>query len=254
MRLDLFLLEKGFETSRERAKTLINAGSVTVDSKIITKPSFDVDDEAHVEISEPLKYVSRGGLKLEFALHAFNIDAANSVCLDIGASTGGFTDCLLKHGAKLVYAVDVGTNQLAPALKNNTRVVSYEKQNILSDFADFADIAGDFPHEAADLIVCDVSFISVTKILPRIKTLMGMSMSTNEKCSALVLIKPQFEIPGRHKNGIIKSAKERAQAVDNVKNTATALGLNVCGIKECPVSGKDGNVEYFMLLAPGGLL
>jgi 23S rRNA (cytidine1920-2'-O)/16S rRNA (cytidine1409-2'-O)-methyltransferase len=247
MRLDLFLLQKGFEKSRERAKVLISEGAVTVNAKIVTKPSLNIDDsdcvEVTDEVTDTLKYVSRGGLKLEFALTAFEICAKDCVCIDIGASTGGFTDCLLQNGAKLVYAVDVGTDQLDPTLRGDSRVISLEQQNILSE---------DFPHEDPDLIVCDVSFISVTKILPRIKSLMSIN-KTNENCKALILIKPQFEIPGKHKNGIIKSGKERALAVENVKNTAQALGLVVCGVKECPVNGKDGNVEYFMMLESGGL-
>jgi 23S rRNA (cytidine1920-2'-O)/16S rRNA (cytidine1409-2'-O)-methyltransferase len=195
-----------------------------------------------------LKYVSRGGYKLEFALKAFNINANNTICIDIGASTGGFTDCLLQHGAKCVYAVDVGTDQLDPKLKSDSRVVSLEQQNILSEvFAGVsaksaASTASALP-DNADIIVCDVSFISATKILPRIKQLMSIDSK------ALVLIKPQFEIKSRRKNGVVRVKKEREQAVQNVTESSLALGLSILGVKECPVNGKDGNVEYFMLLS-----
>jgi 23S rRNA (cytidine1920-2'-O)/16S rRNA (cytidine1409-2'-O)-methyltransferase len=266
MRLDVYLVEHGFEKSRERAKALITAGAVKIDGTVITKPAYDVsggkdtpnsvsdgDNTSNymIEITDTLKYVSRGGYKLEFALKAFNINANNTICIDIGASTGGFTDCLLQHGAKCVYAVDVGTDQLDPKLKSDSRVVSLEQQNILSEvFAGMsaksaASTASASPvlPDNADIIVCDVSFISVTKILPRIKQL----MSTDSK--ALVLIKPQFEIKSRRKNGVVRDKKEREKAVQNVTESSLALGLSVLGVKECPVNGKDGNVEYFMLLS-----
>jgi 23S rRNA (cytidine1920-2'-O)/16S rRNA (cytidine1409-2'-O)-methyltransferase len=237
MRLDLFLAVEGYEKSRERAKTLITGGAVRVNGQTVTKPAFDTAADSVIEITDTLKYVSRGGMKLEFALSAFDVDVKNADCIDIGASTGGFTDCLLQHGAKRVYAVDVGTNQLDPKLSADSRVVSVERMNILSD--DFR--AGE--SVPPDIIVCDVSFVSVTKILSRIKALM------NERSRALILIKPQFEIKAHHKNGIVKDKKERAKAVSNVTEAAAALGFKTSAAKECPVPGRDGNVEYFMLMS-----
>jgi 23S rRNA (cytidine1920-2'-O)/16S rRNA (cytidine1409-2'-O)-methyltransferase len=238
MRLDLYLVETGLASSRERAKTLIKSGSVTIDGVVCTKPAEEVGEnpqDSEIAVTEPLKYVSRGGYKLEFALIAFDINVKDFICLDIGASTGGFTDCLLQNGASSVIAVDVGTNQLHESLKNDERVKSLEQSDFRKfDNAHFADIK-------LDLIVCDVSFISITKVIPAITGIM------NEKTRALLLIKPQFEIKGRHKNGIIRDKAKRKQAVETVVSFAEAAGLKVLGVKECPFTGKDGNIEFFML-------
>jgi 23S rRNA (cytidine1920-2'-O)/16S rRNA (cytidine1409-2'-O)-methyltransferase len=230
MRLDIYLAEKGFAESREKAKTLIKSGAVAVNGMVITKPAFEVED-IDVEILNPLKYVSRGGYKLEFALDSFEVNPEGKVCMDIGASTGGFTDCLLQRGARCVVAVDVGTAQLHPSLLSDPRVISIEQ----SDFRGLK-----FSGEPINLFVCDVSFISVTKILPGIRELM------RGDSRALILIKPQFEILGRRKNGVIKNERERKAAVNNVLETLVALGLENTGVKECPFTGKDGNVEYFL--------
>jgi 23S rRNA (cytidine1920-2'-O)/16S rRNA (cytidine1409-2'-O)-methyltransferase len=239
MRLDLYLVESGLASTRERAKTLIKSGSVTIDGNICTKPAAEVTQAADVDVTAPLKYVSRGGYKLEYALKAFEIDVNDAVALDIGASTGGFCDCLLQHGAKSVTAVDVGSNQLHETLKNDKRVKSIEQ----SDFRNLdPSVLGDVK---LDLIVCDVSFISITKILPSIISV----MSTGTQ--ALILIKPQFEIKGRHKNGIIRDRQKRQQAVETVTSFAEAAGLKVVGVNECPFTGKDGNIEFFMLCAKG---
>jgi 23S rRNA (cytidine1920-2'-O)/16S rRNA (cytidine1409-2'-O)-methyltransferase len=245
MRLDIYLVENGFETSRERAKTLIKSGAVTLNGKVITKPAEEVPEETVINITDPLKYVSRGGYKLEFALSAFDIAVTDFTCIDIGASTGGFTDCLLQHGAKRVYAVDVGTAQLAEKLRSDPRVVSIEQTDIreISNsnriFTESCEII------TCDFITCDVSFISITKILPDIYALM-----VNYKIpSALLLIKPQFEIPGRHKNGIIRGGTEREKCVTSVLTACEALGLRKKGLAECPVNGKDGNVEYFLYIS-----
>jgi 23S rRNA (cytidine1920-2'-O)/16S rRNA (cytidine1409-2'-O)-methyltransferase len=188
-----------------------------------------------ITVLSPLKYVSRGGNKLEFALGTFAIDVAGFSCLDIGASTGGFTDCLLQHGAKSVCAVDVGTNQLHESLKSDSRVRSFEQsdfRNLDSSILDGANL---------DFIVCDVSFISITKIIPAIINIMPSGSRS------LLLIKPQFEIKGRHKNGIVRDEKQQKAAVRTVIDFAAAAGLKVLGVKECPFTGKDGNVEFFML-------
>ncbi|MDR0986975.1 MAG: TlyA family RNA methyltransferase [Ruminococcus sp.] len=232
MRLDLYLAENGFAESREKAKTLIKSGAVAVGGRVITKPAFEAEDE-EVKVLSPLKYVSRGGYKLEFALDSFAVDPTGKICMDIGASTGGFTDCLLQRGARRVIAVDVGTAQLHPSLLADPRVVSIEQ-------ADFRSL--NYAGEKIELFVCDVSFISVTKILPALKNLMA------KDSHALILIKPQFEIRSRRKNGIIKDNRERAEAVKNVIAAAEALGLKNAGVKECPFTGKDGNIEYFMMV------
>ncbi|MDR0903679.1 MAG: TlyA family RNA methyltransferase [Ruminococcus sp.] len=232
MRLDLYLAENGFAESREKAKTLIKSGAVTVDGRVCTKPAFETNNE-EIKISTPLKYVSRGGYKLEFALDSFSVDPRGKICMDIGASTGGFTDCLLQRGAKRVIAVDVGTAQLHPSLLADPRVTSIEQ-------ADFRGL--NHEGEPIDLFVCDVSFISATKILPGLKNLMG------ENSRALILIKPQFEIKSRRKNGIIKDKKQRAEAVSGVIAAAEALGLKNHGVKECPFTGKDGNIEFFLMV------
>ncbi|MDR0974946.1 MAG: TlyA family RNA methyltransferase [Ruminococcus sp.] len=246
MRLDLYLVQKGFAESRERAKTLIKSGAVAVDGRIITKSAEDIPTgqitptdgsntanipAPEIEILSPLKYVSRGGYKLEFALDSFSVFPKDKICMDIGASTGGFTDCLLQRGARRVYAVDVGTAQLHPTLFADPRVISLEQ----SDFRTL-----EFSGEAIDLFVCDVSFISVTKILPGIFALMGSGSS------ALILIKPQFEGAGYRKNGVIKDKRERLKAVTNVVSEAEAFGFAKMAVKECPFTGKDGNVEYFL--------
>jgi 23S rRNA (cytidine1920-2'-O)/16S rRNA (cytidine1409-2'-O)-methyltransferase len=235
MRLDLYLVEAGLASSRERAKTLIKSGAVTIDGAVCTKPAEEVSKKADIAVTEPFKYVSRGGYKLEFALSAFNINVKKFICLDIGASTGGFTDCLLQNGAKSVIAVDVGTNQLHESLKSDERVRSLEQ-------SDFRNIDNSYFGEIEiDFIVCDVSFISITKIIPAIIGVM------NEKTQALMLIKPQFEIKGRHKNGIIRDKAKRKQVVSDVTAFSESAGLKVLGIKECPFTGKDGNIEFFML-------
>jgi 23S rRNA (cytidine1920-2'-O)/16S rRNA (cytidine1409-2'-O)-methyltransferase len=239
------MIENGYEKSRERAKVLIKSGAVTVNGVVSTKPAEDVPETAVINVTEPLKYVSRGGYKLEFALKHFNIDVTDFTCIDIGASTGGFTDCLLQHGAKQVYAVDVGTNQLAPKLCADPRVISLEQ----TDFREIGNTNRYFP-KSFDLVTCDVSFISVTKILPHIYALLTRTASkTSPPPSALLLIKPQFEIPGRHKNGIIRSKHERERAVENVLAACKTLGLHNKGFAECPVNGKDGNIEYFLYIS-----
>jgi 23S rRNA (cytidine1920-2'-O)/16S rRNA (cytidine1409-2'-O)-methyltransferase len=239
MRLDLYLMETGLVSSRERAKTLIKSGAVTIDGTVCTKPAEEVTGNSDVAVTEPLKYVSRGGYKLEFALTAFDINVKDFICLDIGASTGGFTDCLLQKDASSVIAVDVGSNQLHESLKNDERVKSLEQ-------SDFRNIDNSyFTDTKLDLIVCDVSFISITKIIPTITDIM------NEKTRSLILIKPQFEIKGKHKNGIIRDKAKRKQALETVTSFAEAAGLAVLSIKECPFTGKDGNIEFFMLCKKG---
>jgi 23S rRNA (cytidine1920-2'-O)/16S rRNA (cytidine1409-2'-O)-methyltransferase len=233
MRLDLYLAKSGKVKSRERAKDLIAAGNVTVDGVAVTKPAIEVSGEENIEAVETLRYVSRGGLKLEHALRLFGIDVRGKTCLDIGASTGGFADCLLQSGAAAVFTVDTGTAQLDPKIKNDPRIISFEN----ADIRDFT--AAKFA-KPIEFITCDVSFISITKILPKIAEL------TTGGCEGIILIKPQFEMDSkrREKNGVIKDKKTREAARDRVLEAANLLGLTVINCAESYPPGKDGNIEY----------
>lgn len=233
MRLDLYLQEKGLAPTRSRAKAMIEGGMVEVDGKITDKPATPVDDGCTVRILDTLRYVSRGGLKLEAALAAFGVCAKDRVALDIGASSGGFTDCLLQAGARLVYALDSGSDQLAATLRADPRVRSREHCNARyitpRDF-----------EETPTLAVMDVSFISQTLILPAIADILP------EGAELVSLIKPQFEA-GRAaigKGGIVRSDADRAAAVRRVTECAEALGLAHLGTIPSPIRGGDGNIEY----------
>ncbi len=235
MRLDLFLTENGFADTRTRAQNLIKSGSVTVNGKLVLKASLDVSDGDEIVCRQDLvcPYVSRGGLKLEGALAEFGVDPTGAVCLDIGASSGGFTDCLLKHGASKVYAVDSGSGQLHPSLKGDKRVISLENVNAryLSE--------NEIP-ERADITVMDVSFISQTKLYSAIIPLM------KDGGVLITLIKPQFEVgrSGVGKGGIVRDEKKRREAVDNVISFASSLGLRNIKTIPSPIKGGDGNTEF----------
>jgi len=238
MRLDQYLAEQGLAPSREKAKALILNGQVNVGEKTVTKPSFEVSEGADVRITgEVLKYVSRGGLKLEKALQVFPIDLHGRICMDIGASTGGFTDCMLQNGAKKVYAVDVGTDQLAEVLRNNPRVVSLEQTNIR--YLEPSDI-----DDAISFISIDVSFISLTKVLP---AAFGFLREAGE---CVALIKPQFEAGKENvgKKGVVRSEKVRQAVVKNITEFAKALGFMVMGTTVSPIRGPEGNEEYLLWL------
>ncbi len=235
MRLDQFLTEKGYAETRTKAKNLIESGSVTVNGKLILKPAFDVSEDDKISCRADLvcPYVSRGGLKLEGALREFGIDPTGAVCLDIGASSGGFTDCLLKHGASKVYAVDSGSGQLHKSLLNDNRVISLE--NVNARYLSEKEIP-----EKADIIVMDVSFISQTKLYAAIVPLM------KEKGILVSLIKPQFEVgrSGVGKGGIVRDEKKRKEAVDGVINCAASFGLKNIKTVLSPIKGGDGNTEF----------
>ena len=240
MRLDVYLAEKGLTKSRAAAAALIKACGVSVNGKIIVKNAFEVGENDNVEIvGETLKYVGRGGLKLEKALEIGKIDLRGKTCLDIGASTGGFTDCMLQNGAERVFAVDVGTNQLDESLRGDKRVVSLEN----TDIRDF------FPEIQFDFIGTDVSFISLKLVLPHIFRL----LKTNG-CAA-VLIKPQFEagnsVFGRKalsKKGVVTDEKIRLKIVAEVIEFAKQCGFAVICSQASPITGGSGNVEYLMIL------
>lgn len=235
MRIDVYITKNNLSESRTQARVLIEKGAVTVNGKVQTKQSFDVSegDEVVVDNSAVCRYVSRGGLKLEGALDRFGVSPEGLVCVDIGASTGGFTDCLLQRGAKKVYAVDSGTAQLKDKLKNDERVTSIENKN--ARYLSVTDLG-----QVCSIAVMDVSFISQTKLYPAISEVLcdgGILIS---------LIKPQFEA-GRSaigKGGIVSDVKTRQKAVSDVVETAAGYGFVCRGVIESPIRGGDGNVEY----------
>ena len=234
-RLDLLLFEKHLLKSRSAAKALIEGGKVKVNGKTITKANTLVNLEDSVEIQERMKYVSRAGLKLEKAIHEFGIDFENKVVLDIGASTGGFTDCALQHGAKLVYALDVGYDQLDKSLVDNKRVVNIEKTNVKN----LQQVHFD---QSIDIIVCDVSFISLKHVFMNIKHI------TNEATTLIFLIKPQFELSPEivsKFNASIKDKKYHDIAINKVKTYALENGFSITNIVESPIKGnKLQNTEF----------
>ena len=234
MRLDIYLTERGLVSSRTEAKGFITSSAVKVDGKVITKPSFDVTDGSDVEIDKSSKkYVGRGGLKLEAAISAFDISVADKRAIDIGASSGGFTDCLLKYGAASVIAIDSGTNQLVDSLRQDNRVISIENYN-----ARYMK-ASDLPY-IPNLCVMDVSFISATYIMPSIRNVLA------EGADFICLIKPQFEVgrSGLGKGGIVKSDKLRQDAVKKVVDFAEYIGFSLIALIESPIIGGDGNIEF----------
>lgn len=237
-RLDLEIVKRGLLNSREKAKAYIMAGEVTVDGLIAYKPGAKVKSNQKIELkSNPLPYVSRGGLKLEKALELFDIDLVDSICIDMGASTGGFTDCMLKKGASKVYAIDVGYGQLDYRLRNDSRVVVIERTNIRT--MDLSLI-----EEEADFISIDVSFISLNLILPVAQKVL--------KCRGeiICLIKPQFEA-GRSqvgKKGIVRDPKVHEEVILKVIAYASACKLQACNLTYSPVQGAKGNVEYLLHL------
>jgi 23S rRNA (cytidine1920-2'-O)/16S rRNA (cytidine1409-2'-O)-methyltransferase len=236
-RADKRVVDAGLADSRTRAQALILAGQVVVGDHAVAKPGELVDAEAPVRLKgEPMPYVSRGGLKLAHALDHFAIDVRGLRALDVGASTGGFTDVLLQRGAVAVVALDVGTNQLAHKLRTDARVTSIEKTN-----ARTLDVAA-LPFRP-DLVVCDVSFISLTLILPRLVDAAGPGGKP-----IVALVKPQFEVGKGEvgKGGVVREPQKRQAAVDKCVAAARALGCDVVGVVESPITGPAGNVEYLL--------
>jgi 23S rRNA (cytidine1920-2'-O)/16S rRNA (cytidine1409-2'-O)-methyltransferase len=237
-RLDKLVLERGLAPSRERAKALIMAGQVVVDDHLADKAGLMVAVTAEIRLKgEPLPYVSRGGLKLAKGLDAFGIEVAGLCAVDVGASTGGFTDCLLQRGARRVIAVDVGYGQLAWKLREDPRVLNLEKTNIR-----YLEPEG-IP-EVPDLAVIDASFISLDKVLPATLRLI------REEGEIVALIKPQFEV-GRGqvgKGGVVRDEKKHQEVVASVTATAEGLGLMVLGVCESPILGPKGNKEFLIHL------
>ena len=241
-RLDVLLVKRGLAESREKAKAVIMSGIVYVDGQKEDKAGQTFADTANIEVrGSTLKYVSRGGLKLEKAMECFDVSVKDKVCMDIGASSGGFTDCMLQNGAKKVYAVDVGHGQLAWKLRNDTRVVVMEKTNIR--YVKPEDIG-----ESIDFASIDVSFISLSKVLPAAYNLLG------ERGEIVALIKPQFEA-GREKVGKKGVVREKSTHIEVIQNCFAYAGENGFFVRELefsPVKGPEGNIEYLYHLVKSG--
>ena len=234
MRLDRLLVERGFVSSRQRAKELLSQGKVLVDGKCNTKPSLDVSRAAKIEVlAPPFAYPSRGGLKLEKALNVFEVEVMDRVALDVGASTGGFTSCLLQAGARLVIAVDVGQDQLAQELRHDPRVKVFEKTNI-------RDLTRDQLPAPPSLATIDVSFISLTKVLPHVCSLLAPSGEV------IALIKPQFETEGvgLSKHGVIQDQRIHCTYLSPLINQLQGDNFGLLGFDFSPISGSKGNIEY----------
>ena len=237
-RIDILLFEKGLAPSREKAKTMIMAGNVYVNNQKYDKPGDTVDEDAQIEVrGSTLKYVSRGGLKLEKAMQLFPSTLDEKICMDVGASTGGFTDCMLQNGASRVYSIDVGYGQLAWQLRQDPRVVNLERTNARY-------LTKEQVPEEIDFFSVDVSFISLKIILPAVRPLL------KDGGQAVCLIKPQFEA-GRDKvgkKGVVRDKKVHEEVVQMICDFVLENGYSVLGLTFSPVKGPEGNIEYLVFL------
>ena len=237
-RLDVLLVNRGLAASREKAKAIIMSGNVYVDGQKEDKAGQTFPEEANIEVrGSTLKYVSRGGLKLEKAMECFDVSLSGKICMDVGSSTGGFTDCMLQNGAVKVYAVDVGHGQLDWKLRNDQRVICMEKTNIR--YVKPEDI-----EDRIQLSSIDVSFISLTKVLGPVKELL------TDDGEIVCLIKPQFEA-GREKvgkHGVVRDASVHKEVIDMVMNYAVSINFEVLNLEFSPVKGPEGNIEYLLHL------
>lgn len=239
-RLDLILVERELFETREKAKREIMAGNVIVNEQVETKAGtmFMDNDKLKIRIKDKLKYVSRGGLKLEKAIKTWDLDFKDKLVLDIGASTGGFTDCALQNGAKCVYSVDVGKNQLDWKLRNDKRVLSLEEMHIKDLKQE------DINNEKVNFIVIDVSFISLTKVIPYFKKFLAKTGKI------VMLVKPQFEV-GREKigrNGVVENEEYHDEAIKKIISFSKESGYELLGVEDSPIRGTKGNKEFLMLL------
>ena len=239
-RLDLILVEREFFETREKAKREIMAGNVIVNEQVVIKAGtmFKDNDELNIRVKDKLKYVSRGGLKLEKAIKAWDLDFSDKLVLDIGASTGGFTDCALQNGARRVYSVDVGKNQLDWKLRNDEKVVSLEEMHI-KDLKE-----EDIENKKVDFIVIDVSFISLIKVILYFKKFLAQSGKI------VMLVKPQFEV-GREKigrNGVVENEEYHNEAIKKIISFSKEEGYELIGVEDSPIKGAKGNKEFLMLI------
>lgn len=241
-RLDKLLVQRGLVASRERAQALILAGKVLVDQQKIEKAGAAINADADIRVlGDDLKFVSRGGLKLEAALRHWRVDVRDRVCLDVGASTGGFTDCLLQSGASRVIAIDTGYGQLDFKIRQDSRVRLLEKTNARY-------LTLDQIGEPVDLVVMDVSFISATLVLPAVIASAFPALTQKAGCQLIVLVKPQFEV-GRDligKGGIVRDEAAQAAAVEKVRKAVLGLGFKDVDVIESPILGAEGNREFLL--------
>lgn len=240
-RIDILLVEKGLVQSRERAQTEIMAGNVFVKEQRVDKVGEKFDETIEIEVrGKAVPYVSRGGLKLEKAISCFNLDLKDKVCIDVGASTGGFTDCMLKNGAKKVYAIDVGYGQLAWELRQDSRVVCMDRTNIRY-------VTPEQIGEPADFCSIDVSFISLILVMPTVKKLV------KNDGEIVCLVKPQFEA-GREKvgkKGVVRDIEVHREVLEKITIWAEKNGFMIRGIDHSPIKGPEGNIEYLLYLSVG---
>ena len=236
-RLDKLLCEKGLVESRERAKAVILEGSVLVNGIVVDKAGALVRPDDELAVVNKMPFVRRGGLKLEHAIRFFDIDVNGKTAMDVGASTGGFTDCLLQHGARKVYAIDVGYGQFSWILRTDERVVLFEKTNIRY-------LDKDLIFDQIDIAVIDVSFISLLKVIPNV---LGFLKPAGV---IVALIKPQFEAGRKDvgKGGVVRNEEKRLEIVENIKAETEKMGLEILGVTPSPVKGPKGNVEYLLYL------
>ncbi len=237
-RLDMLVFEKGFAESREKAKTLIMEGLVYVDNQKSDKPGTSYSEKCNIEVRDNrLRYVSRGGLKLERAIESFDINIKGAVCMDVGASTGGFTDCMLKNGAEKVYCIDVGYGQLDWKLRNNPKVVNLERTNIRH-------IDKSLIKDTVNFFSVDVSFISLCLVLPVVRGIIESG------ALGVCLIKPQFEA-GREKvgkRGVVRDKEVHVKVIEKICNFCANNGFSVLGLDYSPIKGPEGNIEYLILI------
>jgi 23S rRNA (cytidine1920-2'-O)/16S rRNA (cytidine1409-2'-O)-methyltransferase len=243
LRLDKLLLERGLVPSRERAQALVLAGKVLVNKQKIEKPGASVDPASEIRLlGDDLKYVSRGGLKLEHALQHWKIDVRGRICLDVGASTGGLTDCMLQHGAARVIAIDTGLGQIAFQLRQDPRVRLLEKTNARY-------LTRQQLGETVDFIAMDVSFISATVVLPAaITSAFPQDSEARTGRELIVLVKPQFEVGREHvgKGGIVRDLAAQQQAVEKIRAAVQAVGAGSIDVTESPILGAEGNREFLL--------
>jgi len=243
-RIDRLMVSKGLAESREKAQALIMTGNVLVGIQRVDKPSLKVDSQAKITLKgKPFPFVSRGGSKLDFALSHFAVQVKDKMAMDVGSSTGGFTDCLLQRGAKKVYAIDVGYGQLAWKLQQDTRVVAIERQNIRY-------LSSEQVPEKVDFVTIDVSFISLKKVLPRVMEFL------KEDGEILCLVKPQFEVGKGEvgKKGVVREKEKHKKVVEEITTFAEQMGLLPKGSVESPLLGAKGNKEFFLYLIKPGII
>ncbi len=236
-RLDKLLFDKGLTDSREKARALILGGNVLVNGVVVDKAGVLVKPDDVLELKSMMPYVSRGGLKLSHAVKHFNLDVKDKIIMDVGASTGGFTDCLLQHGAAKIYAIDVGYGQFSWTLRTDEKIVLLERTNIRH-------LAHDLVFDDIDMAVIDVSFISLLKVIPKVMEFLKPSGEI------IALIKPQFEAGRKDigKGGVVREEGKRLEVVEKIRSAAETMGLYVIGTTTSPIKGPKGNVEYFIYL------